>query len=100
MSSVADFQSVSATWSTPLASSVLNEALALMIVGDHCCVAGMGRINDASESRPAFRNRAATELYAKNLKLVEEEIKIHGGLRPTLATPNRVRLDLRTMVGE
>lgn len=38
------------------------------------------------------------ELYAKNLKFVEEEIKIHGELRPTLATPNRVRLDLRTMV--
>jgi hypothetical protein len=39
-----------------------------------------------------------TELYAKNLKFVEEEIKIHGQLRPTLATPNRVRLDLRAMV--
>ena len=39
-----------------------------------------------------------TELYAKNLKFVEEEIKIHDALRPTLATPNRVRLDLRTMV--
>ena len=38
------------------------------------------------------------ELYAKNLKFVEEEIKIHGNLRPTLATPNRVRLDLRTML--
>ena len=38
------------------------------------------------------------ELYAKNLKFVEEEIKIHGDLRPTLATPNQVRLDLRTMV--
>ena len=39
-----------------------------------------------------------TELYAKNLKFVEEEIKIHDELRPTLATPNQVRLDLRTMV--
>ena len=39
-----------------------------------------------------------TELYAKNLKFVEEEIKIHDDLRPTLATPNQVRLDLRTMV--
>ncbi|MEZ5785745.1 MAG: alpha/beta fold hydrolase [Xanthobacteraceae bacterium] len=37
------------------------------------------------------------ELYARNLKFVEEEIKIHGTLRPELATPNRVRLDLRTM---
>jgi poly(3-hydroxyalkanoate) synthetase len=37
-------------------------------------------------------------LYAKNLKFVEEEIKIHDELRPRLATPNKVRLDLRTMV--
>ena len=39
-----------------------------------------------------------TELYADNLKFIEEEIKIHGEMRPKLATPNRVRLDLRTMV--
>ena len=39
-----------------------------------------------------------TDLYAKNLKFIGEEIKIHGELRPKLATPNRVRLDLRTMV--
>ncbi|MGP8434216.1 alpha/beta fold hydrolase [Paraburkholderia fungorum] len=38
------------------------------------------------------------ELYARNLKFVDEEIKIHEDLRPTLATPNQVRLDLRTMV--
>ena len=38
------------------------------------------------------------EVYAKNLKFVEEEIKIHDELRPVLATPNQVRLDLRTMV--
>src|SRR5665213_608024 len=37
-------------------------------------------------------------LYAKNVKFVEEEIKIQDDLRPTLATPNQVRLDLRTMV--
>jgi polyhydroxyalkanoate depolymerase len=37
------------------------------------------------------------ELYAKNLKFVDEEIKIHDELRPTLATPNQIRLDLRTM---
>ncbi len=37
------------------------------------------------------------ELYAKNLKFVEEEIKIHDDLRPDLATANTVRLDLRTM---
>ena len=39
-----------------------------------------------------------TELYARNLRFVEEEIRIHGELRPALATPNQVRLDLRTMV--
>ncbi|MDR3455121.1 MAG: alpha/beta fold hydrolase [Rhodoferax sp.] len=38
-----------------------------------------------------------TELYAKNLKFVDEEIKIHHDLRPKLATRNKVRLDLRTM---
>jgi poly(3-hydroxyalkanoate) synthetase len=38
------------------------------------------------------------ELVAKNLKFVEEDIKIHEHLRPQLATPNQVRLDLRTMV--
>ena len=37
------------------------------------------------------------ELYAKNLEFVEEEIKIYDELRPSLATPNAVRLDLRTM---
>jgi hypothetical protein len=38
------------------------------------------------------------ELYARNLKSLEEEIKIHDASRPTLATPNVVRLDLRTML--
>ena len=37
------------------------------------------------------------ELYARNLKFVEEEIRINNEQRPKLATPNRVRLDLRTM---
>jgi len=37
------------------------------------------------------------ELYARNVKFVEEEIRIHEELRPNLATPNAVRLDLRTM---
>jgi poly(3-hydroxyalkanoate) synthetase len=37
------------------------------------------------------------DLYAKNLKFAEEEIKIHDELRPILATPNTVRLELRTM---
>ncbi|WP_454754584.1 alpha/beta fold hydrolase [Cupriavidus necator] len=38
------------------------------------------------------------ELYARNLKFIDEEMKIHAELRPTLATPNLVRLDLRTMI--
>jgi polyhydroxyalkanoate depolymerase len=37
------------------------------------------------------------ESYAKNLKFVGEEIKIHDEPRPVLATPNQLRLDLRTM---
>jgi poly(3-hydroxyalkanoate) synthetase len=41
---------------------------------------------------------AGSELYARDLKFVDEEIRIHDELRPALATPNRVRLDLRTMV--
>jgi polyhydroxyalkanoate depolymerase len=40
---------------------------------------------------------SGAELYAKNLRFAEEEIKIHDELRPVLATPNTVRLDLRTM---
>lgn len=39
-----------------------------------------------------------TELYAKNLKFVEEEIRIRSDLRPALATHNQVRLDLRTVL--
>lgn len=38
------------------------------------------------------------ELYVRNLKFIDEEIRIHENLRPKLATPNRARLDLRTMV--
>jgi poly(3-hydroxyalkanoate) synthetase len=41
---------------------------------------------------------AGAELYVKNLSFVEEEMRIHGDLLPALATPNEVRLDLRTMV--
>ena len=37
------------------------------------------------------------DLYARNLEFIAEEIKLRG-LRPALATPNRFRLDLRTMV--
>ncbi|WP_116138843.1 alpha/beta fold hydrolase [Trinickia diaoshuihuensis] len=36
-------------------------------------------------------------LYAKNLAFLAEEEKLHVELRPQLATPNTVRLDLRTM---
>ncbi len=39
-----------------------------------------------------------SELLAKNIKFVDEEIRIHDNLRPKLATPNQVRLDLRSMV--
>jgi poly(3-hydroxyalkanoate) synthetase len=36
------------------------------------------------------------DLYARNLEFVAEEIKLRG-LRPALATPNHLRLELRTM---
>ncbi len=36
-------------------------------------------------------------LYARNLKFVDEEIRIHDELRPKLATRNEIRLNLRTM---
>jgi polyhydroxyalkanoate depolymerase len=38
------------------------------------------------------------DVYARNLKFVEEETKIYAERRPRLATANRARLDLRTMV--
>ena len=38
------------------------------------------------------------EIYARNLKFLREEIKIHHELRPNLATPNRPMLALRTMI--
>ena len=38
------------------------------------------------------------ELMAKNLAFLAEEEKLHGGLKPVLATPSRPLLDLRTMV--
>lgn len=41
--------------------------------------------------------QTGAELYARNLKFAEEEIRINAELRPALATPNTVRLDLRTM---
>ncbi len=48
----------------------------------------------------AYAESLVTEgvaLYAKNFEFVGEEIKLHGGLRPKLATPNVLRLDLRSM---
>ena len=41
--------------------------------------------------------KSKADLALRNLNFVQEEIKIHGGLKPKLATPNVVRLDLRTM---
>jgi poly(3-hydroxyalkanoate) synthetase len=41
--------------------------------------------------------KESSEIYAKDVEFVEEEIKIHDDLRPVLATPNQLRLDLRTM---
>lgn len=37
------------------------------------------------------------ELYDKNVKFLAEDVKLHHGPPPTLATENVVRLDLRTM---
>ena len=41
--------------------------------------------------------KEGTALYARNIEFVDEEVKIHEELRPKLATPNRLRLGLRTM---
>lgn len=41
---------------------------------------------------------AGEELYAKNLGFAHEEIKIKDELRPKVVTPNKVRLELRTMM--
>jgi len=42
--------------------------------------------------------KGGTELLAKNLKFVDEEIRIHAEQRPKVATANVARLELRTMV--
>src|SRR5664279_1592656 len=50
-------------------------------------------------SIPAFWPMAmAAKLVEEGAELYAKKIKIHDELRPTLATPNQVRLDLRTMV--
>jgi len=41
---------------------------------------------------------AGVELNARNFKFLREDFKIYNEMRPKLATPNKVRLDLRTMV--
>ena len=47
---------------------------------------------------PMALAKGETELLVKNIEFVEEEIKIHADVRPEVATPHVVRLDLRTMV--
>jgi hypothetical protein len=49
-------------------------------------------------SMAAALMKEGAELSARNLKFVEEEIRIREELRPALATENQVRLDLRTMI--
>jgi len=44
----------------------------------------------------AGMEKAKADLALRNLEF-EEDLKIHGELKPKLATPNVVRLDLRTM---
>lgn len=38
------------------------------------------------------------ELVARNVKFLAEEERLHGGIRPRLATAHRVRLKLRTLI--
>ena len=45
----------------------------------------------------AGMEKAKADLALKNLEFVQEEIKLHGGLKAKVASPNIVRLDLRTM---
>jgi polyhydroxyalkanoate depolymerase len=46
----------------------------------------------------AWITERGLELAADTVKFAAEEIKIHHELRPKLATPNRVLLELRTMI--
>ena len=46
----------------------------------------------------AGMEKAKADIALKNLEFVQEEIKLHGGLKAKVASPNVVRLDLRTMV--
>ncbi|MBV8441687.1 MAG: alpha/beta fold hydrolase [Hyphomicrobiales bacterium] len=45
----------------------------------------------------AGMEKAKADLALRNLEFVQEEIKLHGGLKAKVASPNVVRLDLRTM---
>jgi polyhydroxyalkanoate depolymerase len=46
----------------------------------------------------AGTEKAKLELAVKNLEFVREEVKLHRELKAKVASPNVVRLDLRTMV--
>ena len=45
----------------------------------------------------AGMEKAEADLALRNLEFADEDIKLHGGLKAKVATPNVVRLDLRTM---
>src|SRR5271157_3001828 len=45
----------------------------------------------------AGMEKAKADLALRNLEFVQEELKLHGGLKAKVASPNVVRLDLRTM---
>ncbi len=45
----------------------------------------------------AGMEKMKADLALRNLEFVQEEIKLHGGLKAKVASPNVVRLDLRTM---
>src|SRR5271165_638695 len=46
----------------------------------------------------AGMGKAEADLALRNLEFVREDLKLHGGLKAKVASPNVVRLDLRTMV--
>src|SRR5271166_3070118 len=46
----------------------------------------------------AGMEKAKADLALRNLEFAQEELKLHGGLKAKVASPNVVRLDLRTMV--
>ncbi len=47
----------------------------------------------------AGMEKAKADLALRNLEFVQEEIKLHDGLKAKVASPNVVRLDLRSPVG-